>query len=523
MNRHEPWQDTHDPAMPREEYAETSHLTAAITMLLPALEQFLRFDTPEQTARQRAVWEAQLDEPLPQTGASAEAVLATLRDVVIPHGLRTGAPGFSSFVLTMPTTVPTAAQLAATISGPAAAWIHAYDTLEDLALRWLTELLGLPSTYQGIFTGGGSTANLLGLGAARQYTAERLGVDPAYEGVAVLPQPRIYASTEVHHVVHRAAAVLGLGRSAVVTLPTDDATRLDMAVLRERVKHDRAAGCTPVAVVASAGNVNTGAVDPLPEVAEFCRREHIWLHVDGAYGLFGILDPEVAALYGDLAAADSLAMDPHKWLAVPLGCGAAFVRDGKLLERAFTLQPAAYAEQSMPSHTDDAPLTSQFDDFGHYYIHLGVDQSAPCKGVQVWAVLKEIGVEGVRARICRHNRYARHLAERVQSSPTLELMAPVTLSICCFRYVPPALHGRTDKEATALLNQLNQMVLTRVRARGRCVPSATIINGAFVIRPCYINPRTTLADVDALADEVEFCGTEIWATFDSKGEGQTRG
>lgn len=490
--------------------AMTDGLTEAIETLLPALERFLQFTEPERTASERAVWSAQLDEPLPQTGAGTATVLSLLRDVVIPNGLRLGAPGFSGWVATMPTTLPTAANLAAVIAGSTYHCIHAFNVLEAQALQWLAELVGLPSTYQGLFTSGGSVANLVGLGAARQYAAERLGVDPARDGIEALPQPRIYASTEVHHVVYRAAAVLGLGRRAVVSIPTDEALRLDMSALRERLRQDQAAGCTPIAVVANAGTVNTGAIDPLPELGKLCQEQGIWLHVDGAYGLLGVLDPRTSHLYGDLRMADSLVLDPHKWLAAPVGCGTVFVRDGNLLGRAFTLESAAYVEESQPAYALDAPLTSQFDDFGNLFNHFGVEETAPSRGVQVWAILKEIGAEGVRARICRHNGYARHLAERVQSSPCLELMAPVILSICCFRYVPPTLRGRTDDQAMTILNQLNREVLARVRARGRCIPSATTVHGAFVIRPCYINPRTTLADVDALADEVESCGAEAW-------------
>ncbi len=344
-----------------EDHATASDLTTAIETLLPALERFIRFDGPEQTAIQRAAWSTQLDEPLPQTGVGAESVLALMRDVIIPNGLRTGAPGFSGWVAAMPTTMPVVANLAAAVSGSTYVGMQAFNLLEALALRWLAELVGLPPTYQGLFTSGGSVANLVGLGAARQYAAERLGLDAARDGIATLPKPRIYTSTEVHHVVIRAAGVLGLGRSGVVTVPTDDALRMDIAALRKRLRQDRAVGCTPVAVVANAGTVNTGAVDPLPELAALCREQDIWLHVDGAYGLLGVLDPAVAPLYGDLSAADSMVLDPHKWLAAPIGCGTVFVRDRMLLGRAFTLESAAYVEEAQHLPADDEPLTSQFD------------------------------------------------------------------------------------------------------------------------------------------------------------------
>lgn len=494
-----------------EEHAATDDLTAAVSALLPALERFTRFDQPERTAIDRATWSTQLDQPLPQVGSGAEAVLATLSDVVIPNGLRSGAPGFSGWVATTPTTIPAAAHLASAVAGSLVVGVQAFNVLEAVAQRWLAELLGLPASYQGLFTSGGTVANLIGLGAARQYAAEQRGIDPALHGLSGLSNPRIYTTDQAHHCIYRAAGVLGLGRRAVVTIPTDSTLRLDLAALKQQVALDLAAGCTPVAVVANAGTINTGAIDPLPEISAFCREQGIWLHVDGAYGAFGVLDPEIAQLYGDLSMVDSLVVDPHKWLATSMGCGGLFVRDGSLLTRAFTLETAVYVEGSQPIYSADTPLTSQFDDFGYEFHHLGVEHSLPSRGVEVWAVLQEIGVEGITARVRRHNGYARYLAERIQEEPELELAAPITLSIACFRYVPAALRGRSDPEATEQLNMLNRMILGRMRARGRSMPSATLLGDAFVIRPCFINPRTTLADVEAVVDEALICGAELWA------------
>jgi aromatic-L-amino-acid/L-tryptophan decarboxylase len=485
-------------------------ISSAVNQLLPALEQFTRFDQPEQTALQRAIWSAQLDESLPQVGAGSQAVLTALQNIVIPNGLQVGAPGFSGWVATMPTTIPTAAHLAATIAGPLCVGVQAFNLLEAVALRWLADLLGLPSTYRGIFTPGGSIANLIGLGAARQYAAEQLGRDPARDGLEGLPKPRIYASAEVHHCIHRAAAVLGLGRQAVVPIPTDDCFRIDVDALHQRLKQDLATGCTAIAIVATAGTTNTGAIDPIADLIALCREQGIWLHIDGAYGLLGVLDPDVAPLYGDLSAVDSLVVGPSKWLATSMGYGSIFVRDGNLLERAFTLEDAVYLENSQPIYATDTPMTSQFDDFGYVFHPFGVEHSLPSRGVELWAVLKEIGVEGVKTRIRRHNKYARYLAERIRQSENLELLAPVTLSTCCFRYRPNLLRERTDQAATEILNQLNRQVLGRMRARGRCMPSATTIGNAFAIRPCFVNPRTSLEDVDAYVDETENCGTEVW-------------
>lgn len=484
----------------------TSDLSAALRAVLPALDEFISSTGGTSGPDPQTTWQASLDEPLPQRGAGTDEVLRVLNDVVIPNGLRIGAPGFAGWVTTAPTIVPTVAGLSAVVAGTQRYWLQPYHFLETLALRWLKELFGIPDEYQGIFTSGGSVANLIGLGAARQQAGELLGFDPSRDGSAALPKPRIYASSEVHHVVHRAAGVLGLGRNAVVELPVDAEYRLDVGALQRRLRADRTTGCTPMAVVATTGTVNTGAVDPIADIAEVCRTEHVWLHIDGAYGLPGMLDPEVRDLFDGVSDADSIVVDPHKWMATPIGCGAAFVRDRALLGRAFAMEPAEYLDAQPLADTDEP--RSPFDDLGVPYFHFGVEQSAPSRGVLVWSVLKEIGAEGLGERIRRHNRFARDLAARVQASPVMELLAPPTLSICCFRYVPPSLpQGARGQE---LLNELNRAVLRRMHERGRAVPSGTELQGRFAIRPCFINPRTTTSDVDALFEEVEECGAAVW-------------
>ena len=483
----------------------TTGLAEAVNELLPALEQFMRFEDQDPAASASVQWRGALDEPLPQQGAGAEATLRILKEVVIPHGLRTGAPGFAGWVTTMPTVTPAAAALSASIAGAQRWWAQSYNFLEYLALEWIKQLLGLPASYQGTFASGGSVANLIALGAARQWAGEQRGIDASEEGLAALPRPRLYASNEVHHVVHRAAGVLGMGRRALVQVPVDDAFRLDVDALRERLRRDKAEDCTPVAVIASAGTVNTGAVDPIRDILQVCREERVWLHVDGAYGGFGILDPEVATLFDGFAEADSIVVDPHKWMAVPLGCGATFVRDRGLLGRAFTLEPAEYLEGSSSQFES---IGSQFDHLGYTLHDFNVEQSARSRGVTVWAALKEMGANGMGARVRRHNSFARRLAGLVEQSPVLELLAPVTLSICCFRYAPPELRGRGGSEQA--LNDLNREVLTRLHHEHHHIPSSTEIDGAFAIRPCYINPRTTLADVEGLATAVERIGARVW-------------
>jgi len=484
--------------MSQVDASETGRLSEAIERILPALEDFNRFQGQDLAGRQRSIWMATLNQPLPERGVGLHQVLRELTETIIPHGLRIGSPGFCGWVTTAPTTAGTAAALAATVAGSQRWFVQPFNYLETVALRWLAALLGLPSDLQGTFTSGGSVANLVGLGAARQRAFERRGHDPARDGLPPDSCWRVYASSEVHHVVTRAAAVLGLGRRAVASIAVDTAQRMDLDHLREALEADRAKGILPVALVASTGTVNTGAIDPIEQMAEIASKYDTWLHIDGAYGLFGVLDPRVAPLFRGLERADSVAVDPHKWLAAPIGCGAVFVRDRALLGNAFTMEPAEYLEGAVGT----GEVQSPFDDFGELYHDFNVEQSAPSRGVQVWAILKEIGAEGMRERVIRHNDFARHLASRVEEDDRLELLATPTLSICCFRYRPPQV------EETKL-DDLNAEIARRLRADGTYVPSTTRVAGKLAIRPCYINPRTSLAEVDGLADRVRQIGDSL--------------
>ena len=479
--------------------ALTRDLGTYLKRILPALDQFTGYAEPDEGGRRRAEWMEQLQGPLPEEGEGIEAVVRVLEETVIPYGLRNGAPGFSGWVTTAPTVSGTVAGLAGMVAGSQRVWVHPCNFLETQALQWLAALLGLHDDLQGIFVSGGSVASLVGLTAARQWAFEQRNVDPARDGLPAGLRWRLYASSEVHHVVTRAAAVLGLGRRNVVEIPVDDACRIRLDLLRDQLAADAKDDIIPLALVATAGTVNTGAVDPIAEMRELATEFGAWLHVDGAYGLFGVLDPEMAPLFAGLNEADSLAVDPHKWLAAPVGCGAAFVRDRSLLGRAMTLESAEYLEGSEVT----GEVQSPFDNFGDVYHDFGVDQSAPSRGVQVWAILKEIGARGMRERVVRHHGYARHLAERVRQDPRLELVAEPVLSICCFRYRPP------EWEEGTRLDELNLAIATRLRAETPYVPSTTKVRDQWVIRPCFINPRTRLEDIDGLADAVRTIGDEL--------------
>jgi aromatic-L-amino-acid decarboxylase len=476
--------------------AETGEVERYAGRVGAALDAFLA-DGSDALER-RAGWTAALDRPLPEEGLGADGVLAELERQVIPNGTRLTEPGFWGWITTGPTTIGAVATLAATVAAPQRATLTAFNLLEEVSLRWLADLCGLPAGMKGVYSSGGSTANLVALGAARQWALERAGIDPAADGLDGR-RLGIYASVEAHHTIQRAAGVLGLGRRAVRAVAADADGRLDPGALRSALAADVADGVLPVAVVATAGTTNTGVIDPLRAAGDLAREHGAWFHVDGAYGLLGILDERVAHRYDGLELADSAIVDPHKWLRAPVGIGATFVRDRAILHRAFTQEPAEYLEGSF---TDAASARVSLDAMGVPYQDFAVELSSPARGAVVWAILRELGRDGVRALIRADNDLARRLAERVRASDRLELLLEPELSICCLRHRAP---GAADPDA------LNAALLRRLLQETPYLPSATVVGGRFALRPCFINARTEPGHVDDFAAAVERVGDELAA------------
>ena len=477
--------------------AETGQLQALLTRVGAALDEFLKFEHPDALHPGHR-WHQQLDIPLPQVGIGIERVTEELIREVIPNGTAIPRPGFSAFITTGGTTAAALAATAANVAAPQRNSLTAFNLLEEVSLKWLASLCGVGS-LRGIYSSGGSTANLLALGAARQFAFEQLGRDVAASGI---DRPvSVYATAEAHHTIQRSAGVLGLGRRAVRAIAADAAGRMNVEDLRRNIAADRRSGILPMAVVANAGTTNTGAIDPLQAIGEVAAGEGIWLHVDGAYGLPGILDERKAPLYQGLALADSAIVDPHKWLGASVGVAATFVRDRELLLRAFTQEPAAYLEGTIEQTQSAARVIEHsLDDFGVPYYDYGVELSAPCRGVVVWALLREIGVEGMRARIRRHNDMAAHIADLARAHPNLELLLEPTLSICCFRYVNPQV---------ADLDGLNRQLHRRLVRENRNLPSTTQVGGKLALRPCFIGARAALAQADSLVEDVLRIGAEV--------------
>ncbi|MDH3760580.1 MAG: pyridoxal-dependent decarboxylase [Gammaproteobacteria bacterium] len=474
----------------KQEKAETGHLQSLLAQIGAGLDEYLKFEHADAWAN-REHWKSSLDMPLPEEGVGIDAVTRELVETVIPNGSPVPKPGFTSYITTSATTASTLATTAANIASPQRYLLTAFNFIEEMSLDWLAQLFGLDG-MKGVYSSGGSVANLVALGAARQAAFEKLGRDPARDGVdrAV----RVYASAECHHSIQRSGGVLGIGRRAIRPIACDDQGRMRVDALRAAIEDDLQHNMLPMAIVANAGTTNTGAIDPLEPIGQIAREFGIWLHVDGAYGLPGVLDERLGHLYRGLEMVDSIIVDPHKWLGASVGVAATFVRDRALLQRAFTQEPSDYLEGSIEQSGEiGANIEHSLDSFGIPYFDYGVELSAPCRGVVVWALIREIGAAGMRARVKRHNDMARELAEFCKQHPNLELLLEPTLSVCCFRYVAPQVDD---------LDLLNQRLHRRLVRGNVYMPSTTRVRGQLALRPCFIGALAERPQVDGLLQAV---------------------
>lgn len=430
---------------------------------------------------------ALLDLPLPQRAQSPESALDFARGAILSRPMGNGHPRFFGWVNSPPAPAGIVAELlAATLNPSVAGGDHAAVYLERAVLRWLMELVGVPvAGSMGLLVSGGSIANLVGLAAARHKAALDDGWNVREEGLqGGRPRLVLYMTDEGHSALRKAAEILGLGSASVRAVPVDKDLRMDPHALRTAIAEDRAAGLRPFCVAASAGTVNSGAIDPIDRIADVCASERLWLHVDGAYGGFGAAVPSLAPLYVGLPRADSLALDPHKWLSVPMECGCAIVRDGALLRDAFSLVPP-YLRTEEGKGFGGLPWFSEY----------GPQQTRGFRALKLWMTMLAVGREGIAARIERHVALARRLASRIGTADDLEVVAVGPLSIVCFRYAPAALRGQDER-----LDALNKSVMERIQAGGEAFVSGTTIRGRFALRACILHDGTSEADVDALVE-----------------------
>ena len=438
-----------------------------------------------------------MQEPLEAEGVAPETVLERFRTAVMPHAMGNGHPRFFGWVNSPPAPVGIVADfLAAAMNPSCAGGDHAAIYVERAAVRWLMELIGFPTDgSMGLLASGGSTATLIAVAAARHRAAREDGWNVRTEGLQhARPSLRLYVSPDGHSCIQKAAEILGLGVDAIHKVATDERNRIDVESLRAAIAADRAAGHRPFCVAASAGTVGTGAIDPLDRIADLCASERLWLHVDGAYGAVGAALPSHRARYAGLERADSVVLDPHKWLSVPVECGAVLVRDGRLLREAFSLVP-------------DYLRTEADRGFGGlpWYSEYGIQQTRGFRALKLWMTLQHLGRDGVRELVARHLSLARHLAELVDAAPDLERLGHVELSIVCFRYVPPSLKGADG----AALDALNKRVMEEVQASGAAFLTQTTLGGRFVLRACVLHYATTESDLATLVGVVRSTGARL--------------
>ncbi len=450
---------------------------------------------------QRQVWQPYPAEqadalpptPAPQEGQEADALLAEFARQVAPYPFGNGHPRFYAWVNSPPTTIGIFAEaLAAAMNPSCAGGNHAAVYLEREVIGWFKQLFDFPEEAMGLLVSGGSMATLTALAAARH---TRAGHDVRAGGLQQGgPRLVVYRSEQGHSCIQKAVELLGIGAANLRTIPVDAAYRIRVEALETAIQADLAAGQRPIAVVASAGTVNTGAIDPLQEIAALCRRYKLWLHVDGAYGAVAALTEEYKGALAPLALADSLALDPHKWLSIPYEAGLVLVRSGQDLRDTFSLVPEYLRIEGDARGVQGPPWFSEY----------GFQQTRGFRALKVWMSLKYYGLVGYTRAIEHDIALARHLARRVEDSPDLELAAPQSLSIVCFRYAPAHLHGDEER-----LNALNRRLLERVQLSGRAFLAGTTLGARFVLRACIVNYRATRADIDHLIEAVLETGREL--------------
>ena len=434
------------------------------------------------------------EEPMPD-----EELFAYLRDVVFEHSVYPGSPGFMAYV-SGSGTVPGAAAdlLASAVNMNLGGWMLSPSATEiELQLtRTLASWFGLPPGSGGLIVSGGAMANFVALKAARD---RRAGWDVRRLGVAAGPPLRIYLSEETHVVSARAADMLGLGTDAVRIVPVDDEYRVRLDALRDAIARDRDDGIRPIAIVASAGTVATGAIDPLAEVADLCAEQGLWFHVDAAYGGPAAFTEDLRPLFHGIERADSIAFDPHKWLYTPHSGGCVLVREEQALPDSFSIT-ASYTFQ-------DKETTGRGVDGNQ----LGPQFSRGFWALKVWLSLLAHGRRAYARRISHDAALARYLGARVMERADFELVAPVGLSICCFRYVPPDLPEAEGRDA--YLDLLNERLMTQTQQEGRVFFSNAVLGGRFVLRVCIVNFRTEAEDLDLVLDVAAEAGAALDAAL----------
>lgn len=436
---------------------------------------------------------------LPDEGTDPAALLDSTARLLFDHSLLNAHPRFFGYITSSPAPIGMLGELLAAALNPnVGAWRLSpmASEIEAQTVRWIAELVGYPTTSGGLLVSGGNMANMVGLFAARAAAASW---DVRAGGIAdrAARRLRVYASAETHTWLQKATDMAGIGTDAIRWLPTNDDLRVDTTALRMAIEEDRAAGDLPMMVVATAGTVSTGAVDPIFEIAEICRDAGVWLHVDGAYGAFAAAVPGTPTDLGGLALADSVAVDPHKWLYAPLEAGCVLVRDAERLRSAFSYHPPYY----------------HFGQEATNFVDFGPQNSRGFRALKVWLALRQVGRRGYVQMLSENIRLSELMYDVVSRHPELEPMTQ-GLSVTTFRYVPTNLRATVGTpEAEQYLNALNEALVERIQSSGEAFLSNAVIAGRYVLRACIVNFNTTEADIRAIPEIVVRLGREVEASL----------
>lgn len=423
-----------------------------------------------------------LYEPLPQEASTVADALEVIQNVVYPLSRHNGHPRFFGYVASPGTAAAAIGDLlTAGLNANVTSWrsAPAASEMEHLVIDWLKTMIGFSAEATGLFVSGGSMANFSALAAARTSADPEMG----RLGCSEKSPLKVYISEEGHFSTHKAARLLGIGSDNVESISTDASFRIDIADLERRIEADRHAGLRPMCIVANAGTTNTGAVDPIEDLADVAERNRLWLHVDGAYGGFSALAPSAHHLFAGIERADSVSLDPHKWLYTSVGCGCILYRNPQAARATFA-QDAEYTR----------PLCLSRDEAFAFW-DFGLELSRPFRALTVWLQIKLCGIRNLAAAIEGNLACAQYFGRIVERAEDFELLAPVGLSVFCFRFRP--------RSYSKDLDALNQGILVKLQHAGSSYLSNARIRGKFALRGCVLNYRTTIEDMDRLFEDVQ--------------------
>ena len=447
--------------------------------------------------REQKIWRPIPDEvkqvfdlPIPEEGQSPEEVYREFKEYIFPYNKGNVHPRFFAWIQGTGTPMGTFGDLLASGMNPnTAIGEHSAMYVDRQVVNWCKQLMNFPAEASGILVSGGSMANITALTVARNSFGEEKIRQRGLK--AASGQLLIYCSVETHSCIQKAAEIIGLGTDAVRKIGINERFELDVTLLKAQLEADIQAGFLPFCVVGTAGTVNTGAIDPMDELLEISRAYQLWFHVDGAYGALAKLDPIYASALRAIEEADSLAFDLHKWLYVPYEVGCTLIRDAKKHRDSFAITPNYLLQEKRG-------LSGGLDSINNY----GFELSRGFKALKVWMSIKEQGKAKYAAMIAQNNRHAAYLAALVEQNPYLELTAPLSMSITCFRMIQP---GWEEKA----LQELNKEILLRLQEEGIASPSSTILNGKYTLRVANTNQRTRSEDMELLVREVLRLGKSI--------------